>query len=169
MTPDIWQQLAIDPPAWMTDETTVAEHPFQPAERAWPPVLMRDVIYAHPAHVAYVTRDTLVSQVLDFLADGERHVVAVVDDFGELDGIVLASDIQDALNQFGCDAFGVSLTEIMDRTPWTCSITDSPHVVLAAMDSLGRRRAPVISEGRVVGCVAPRDIMGTLNDMGEPI
>ena len=169
MTPDIWQQLAIDPPTWMVDGAPVDGHPFQPAQRAWPPVLMRDVVNAHPAHVANVTGDTIVSQVLDFLADDDRHVVVVVDDNWQLAGIVLARQVQDAINRYGCDAFGFPLTEMMDRAPWTCSLTDSPHVVLAAMEDLGLRRAPVVSEGRVIGCIAPRDIMGTLQDLGEPV
>lgn len=153
----------------MNDNRPIDGHPFQPTERAWPPVMMRDVVAASPAHVATVTALTLVSQVLDFLAEGDRNMVAVTDDYGQLLGVVHAVDVQEALNQFGCDAFAIRVTDIMQADPLICAISDSPHVVLAEMHEQGIRRATVVAKGHVVGSVAPRDIIGTLNDLGEPL
>ncbi len=155
---DIWQQLDIEPPSWMND----GEPAEQPAAAS-----MGDVIAANPARVTMATSVTLVSHILDFLADSDRNMIAVTAANGRLRGVVYQSDVRDALNEFGCDVFAIPLTQIMQRQPWTCAAGDDPRAVLAAMHDQGIRRAPVIADGRVVGSVSPREIIGALHPVAR--
>lgn len=149
MSANVWNQLALEAPEWLTQPAPDAP---QESPRAWPPLLMRDYLAQSPTRALSVDLYTCLGSVIDFLA-AERGNVVVVHDRGNLLGCLFEDWAEDAIREDGMQALDLPVAEIMEAAPWCCDATDSPYVVLTALQSRGLRQAPVLFRGKVVGTV----------------
>lgn len=149
MSVNVWDQLALKAPEWLTPPASkTAPEP----RRAWPPILMRDYLEWSPVRALSVDLYTCLGSVIDFLAAEPGNMVAVVDGDNLL-GCLFEDWAMEAIREDGMQALDLAVADIMEAAPWCCEASDSPYVVIAALEARGLRQAPVMGRGGVAGAV----------------
>jgi CBS domain-containing protein len=94
----------------------------------------------------------------------ERNIGAlpVTDREDRVVGMISERDISHAVARRGAAAAALKVDEFMSRNVATCEGADS---VRSAMTTMSRRRVrhlPVVEEGKLVGVISQRDVLGAL-------
>jgi CBS domain-containing protein len=84
--------------------------------------------------------------------------VVIVDNDGNVIGIVTERDITRKVVAEKRDATHVSLSEIMTSNPDTLAPNDTAHDALDLMRLRGYRHLPVLDDNRLIGMVSVRDL-----------
>ncbi len=130
--------------------------PVQPLKRSWPPILIGDILGGEPFEVMHVEPYAPLHSVMDFLFREDANMIAVKSAV-EL-SILFADDIAEHVSAGGKDALEDAFWMLPLEHNRTCSISDSPCVVLAAMNDLDCDRMAVTDHGRIVGVITRRDL-----------
>jgi arabinose-5-phosphate isomerase len=120
-------------------------------------VRVRDVMVAE-AYPALPT-DADLRRALVPIAE-QRGTVPVVDDLRRVVGVVTAGDLTRAIERYEEGWVGVSVTEVMNRTPLTARTDERGTAIVHRLEERGVMAAPVVDdEGRLVGMVHLHDLM----------
>ena len=138
------------------DDNYHAEESRRDPARPWPPVMMRDFVRAGEALAIDVDDTTTVGYIADFLAQSPSAVAAVFDQDRRLLGIAVDEDVMALIKRDGIKALDYPILEAVQRQRPTCSITDSPYVVLNMKKAENWERIGVAERGHVVGVVSRR-------------
>jgi CBS domain-containing protein len=110
----------------------------------------REVLTAHP--------DQSVREVVAVLARHNIGVLVVVDDRGEITGIVSERDIvRHAARQE--DLFSLPVRQVMTANVITGMSGDDIMAVSHTMMERNFRHLPIVEEGRLVGIISIRDVL----------
>ncbi len=85
--------------------------------------------------------------------------VMVVDERGELAGILSERDIVRAMPEHGPEVFGLTVEQLMTREVVTCGPGDQVHEIMKSMTSGRFRHIPVKDDGRLVGIISIGDVV----------
>ena len=88
----------------------------------------------------------------------------VLDDAGELVGIVTERDLTRKIIAEGKDPSSITLDQIMTRDPQTLAPTDHAGDALEIMRTRKFRHLPVAENGKVVGMVSIRDLFDAVKE-----
>lgn len=100
-----------------------------------------------------------VQSIVDLLAHHRIGAVVVVDDAGNLAGIVSERDIVRAMVGDAGPVLGKTARDIMTAKVRTCSPGDSEAELMQLMTENRIRHLPVVSDGRLAGMVSIGDVV----------
>ena len=110
-------------------------------------------------------RDSNLAEVAKLLWDGDCGALPVVDDEGNVTGIISDRDICFAVATKGRLAAEILASEVASGKPLhTCAPDDDIQHALSAMQQHQVRRIPVInSDGRIAGILSISDVINATN------
>ena len=100
--------------------------------------------------------------IRDAARELKRHrigALVIVDDAGEVQGIVSERDIVNALADLGTECCSRPVEEIMTREVSVCSPEDTSERLMETMTEKRMRHLPVMQEGRLLGIVSIGDVV----------
>jgi len=116
---------------------------------------IRDVMTADPVTLPM---SSTLSEAAKAMRDSNIGDVIVLDDDGQLCGIVTDRDIVVRALAEGRQADATTLGEICSRDPATLSSEDSVSDAVRLMSGKAIRRVPVVDDGKPVGIVSIGDL-----------
>lgn len=126
------------------------------------PQRVRD--YMTPAPMT-VTPDTEIMRAIRLLVDQDLSGFPVVEENGELAGLLTERDIIKVAIQAGYfDEIGGSVASVMSRDVETVHPDDSLMDVAERFAESSHRRFPVMEENRLVGLICRRDVLRALTE-----
>jgi signal transduction histidine kinase len=126
---------------------------------------VKDILGRKGHKVTAVRPETPLAQVAQRLAVERIGTVLVMEQSGDLVGIVSERDLVRHLAAQGDQLFRLSAREIMTRSVVTCDPQFGLAEVLDLMGAHGVRHLPVLEDGRVIGMISVRDLMDHRIDM----
>ncbi len=117
----------------------------------------------HYDPVETVGPNASVREAAEKLAQSNRCVLVI--DQGNLVGIVTERDILFKFMGTGRDPEGTPVTEIMTSRPDTLGPSDKLAFALNKMAIGGFRHIPLLKDGKPLGAISVRDILGYLAEM----
>jgi CBS domain-containing protein len=111
------------------------------------------------ASILSVLPATRISDVIKLLAEKRIGAVLVVDDGGQMEGILSERDIVRMLAERAASTFDMTADQLMTRSP---KVTSPETSVAEAMEMMtdGRfRHLPVMVDGKLVGLVSIGDVV----------
>ncbi|MEX0693947.1 MAG: CBS domain-containing protein [Rhodospirillales bacterium] len=120
-----------------------------------------------PTDVASVTVDDTVLSAARIMRDRKIAALIVVDDAGNLTGIVTERDVVFRLTANGKDAATTSIAEIMTPNPDTLAPGDSASDALELMQTRNYRHLPVVDGNKCIAVVSVRDLFKSVKESLE--
>jgi CBS domain-containing protein len=117
------------------------------------------VISARPAET--------VAAVATRLATNKIGAVVVLDEGGQLAGILSERDIVTALARHGERAISMTADELMTRPVQSCRPEDTIDQVMHVMTKRRIRHLPVLEEGQLIGIVSIGDVVKHRLELSE--
>jgi CBS domain-containing protein len=111
----------------------------------------REVITARP--------DATLAAAARELQQRGIGAVVVLDDKGEVSGILSERDIVHALAKLGPDSLSQPVADVMTRRLHTCKLTDTINDLMALMTAQRIRHLPVVEKGKLCGIVSIGDVV----------
>jgi CBS domain-containing protein len=118
-----------------------------------------DLLRTKGSEVATVPPRVSVTGLLDDLARHNVGALVVVDEAGELVGIVSERDVVRRLNERGAELLTAPVQEIMTTQVVTCEPSDGVDSLAEIMTARRIRHMPVVEGGRLVGIVSIGDVV----------
>ena len=118
-----------------------------------------DLLRHKGSDVATVPPGISVSGLLEDLARHNVGAMVVVDDTGEVVGIVSERDVVRRLHERGAELLRAAVSEIMTTSVVTCEPTEAVDSLASIMTERRVRHMPVVSGGRLVGIVSIGDVV----------
>jgi CBS domain-containing protein len=114
----------------------------------------------HKGHaVVSVNPTTTVADLATVLAERRIGAVVVVDDTGDLRGVVSERDIVTALAGHGAAALDMTAAALMTRDVVTATRHTTVEHAMALMTEGRFRHLPVLDAGRLIGIVSIGDVV----------
>lgn len=120
------------------------------------------VLSSKSKQVATVGAAGAVAAAVAALADRDVGLLVVVDDAGDMRGVVSERDIVRALAGRGAEVLAEPVSAIAVTDVLACRADAHPHDVLIQMYTHNIRHVPVVEDGKVRALVSSRDIIGYL-------
>lgn len=129
---------------------------------------IKNVLQAKGSHVATISPDATLTELVDALAEHGIGAMVVSTDGTTIDGIVSERDVVRALRSDGLPSLRdsrlihldkVSVREIMTSDVRTCQPTTSIDEVMSVITAGRIRHVPVVNDGELVGIVSIGDIV----------
>lgn len=120
-----------------------------------------------PTDVASVKVDDTVLSAARIMRDRKIAALIVVDDAGNLTGIVTERDVVFRLTANGKDAATTSIAEIMTPNPDTLAPGDSASDALELMQTRNYRHLPVVDGNKCIAVVSVRDLFKSVKESLE--
>ena len=111
------------------------------------------------AAVESVLPNSLLSEVASKLSEKKIGCVLVVNDGGDLAGIVSERDIVRVLGNSGAGCLTDDVASIMTSTVVTCGVEDDDNSVLQKMSNGRFRHMPVLQDDKLVGLFSIGDVV----------
>ncbi len=108
---------------------------------------------------ATIKPDQSVHEAVRLMADKRIGALVVVDDAGDIAGIVSERDIVANLANGQAELLAAPVARIMTREVFTCSPSDSTEQLMAQMTRSRIRHLPVKEEGKLTGIVSIGDVV----------
>jgi CBS domain-containing protein len=122
-------------------------------------VRIADLLRHKGSEVATAVPGLSVAGLLEDLARHNVGALVVVDESGELVGIVSERDVVRRLNERGAELLRAPISEIMTTTVVTCEPTEGLDNLAAIMTERRIRHMPVVERGQLVGIVSIGDVV----------
>ncbi len=106
-----------------------------------------------------VPPDITIAKAVDVLKRENIGAVVVVDDDGELCGILSERDIVRAMSEYGPDLFGLNVDALMTSEVATCSPNDRVFEIMKKMTSGRFRHMPALDDGKLAGIISIGDVV----------
>jgi len=103
--------------------------------------------------------DDTIAIAAETLKREQIGAVMVVDERGELAGILSERDIVRAMPEHGPEVFGLPVEKLMTREVVTCGPGDQVHEIMKNMTSGRFRHIPVKDDGKLVGIISIGDVV----------
>ncbi len=103
--------------------------------------------------------DDTIATAAETLKRERIGAVMVVDERGELAGILSERDIVRAMPEHGPEVFALPVEKLMTRKVVTCGPGDQVHEIMKNMTSGRFRHIPVMDEGKLVGIISIGDVI----------
>ena len=116
--------------------------------------------------IVHATPDTLVSAVVEMLADNRIGAVPVVEG-GRVIGIMSERDVVLALRRDGAGVLGWPVERVMTRPAITVDPAITPLAGLSLMTQRRIRHLPVVDGGELVGFISIGDLVKARIDLIE--
>lgn len=111
------------------------------------------IMKRHPSVLAIVGEGEDLQQVAQTLADPDTSAVVVLNDGGELAGIISEQDMVHALAAQGAAFAALKARDVMTRDVVTCTPRETEMTVMARMAERQIRHMPVLDKGRAVAMI----------------
>lgn len=118
-----------------------------------------DLLRTKGSEVATVPPRVSVTGLLEDLARYNVGALVVVDETGQLVGIVSERDVVRRLNERGAELLTAPVEEIMTTQVVTCEPGEGVDNLAAVMTERRIRHMPVVEDGRLVGLVSIGDVV----------
>jgi CBS domain-containing protein len=122
-------------------------------------VRIADLLRHKGNDVATASPGLSVAGLLEDLARHNVGALVVVDEAGELVGIVSERDVVRRLNERGAELLHSPVSEIMTTSVVTCEPTEGVDSLAEIMTERRIRHMPVVDDGRLVGIVSIGDVV----------
>jgi len=122
-------------------------------------MLVKDVLNRKGHQVVTVGPDALVSTAVRALRVNRIGAVVVVDDGGQVVGLLSERDVVTALGLRGRNLVYLAVSDIMCRTVPVCRPDDPIMLVMRTMTEQRTRHVPVVSGGVLTGLVSIGDLV----------
>lgn len=110
-----------------------------------------DIISASP--------DASLLDVSNILGEKRIGAVMVLDESGDVAGIISERDVVRAISREGANALGQPVSVFMTREVVSCTGEDTIQVVMEKMTAGRFRHVPVIERGKLVGLISIGDVV----------
>jgi CBS domain-containing protein len=120
-----------------------------------------------PVNVASVKTDDTALSAAVIMRDRKIAALIVVDDKGDLIGIVTERDMVFRLTAAGKDAATTKISEIMTTNPDTLAPGDSASDALELMQTRKYRHLPVTEGRKCIAIVSVRDLFSSVKESLE--
>jgi CBS domain-containing protein len=122
-------------------------------------MLVADILKAKGATTHSITAKEAVASALSVLCSKRIGALLVLDDAGEIVGILSERDLIRGMNNFGPGVFDKSVGDLMSTPVTTCSPKDPIAAIMGMMTSGRFRHVPVVDDGRLVGIISIGDVV----------
>ena len=117
-------------------------------------------------YVDTARRQTTVGEAAQRLTEKGIGSLVILDDQGNLFGLLSERDIARALSEHGRSSWRVPVGDLLGDRPATCQPEDSLRNVMSVMTRRRARHLPVIEGGALVGIISIGDVVkGQLEDL----
>ena len=120
-----------------------------------------------PVDVASVKAEDMVLDAAKMMRDRKIAALIVVDDAGNLTGIVTERDVVFRLTANGKDPATTAIKEIMTSSPDTLAPGDSASDALELMQTRNYRHLPVVEGSKCIAVVSVRDLFNSVKESLE--
>ena len=115
-------------------------------------ILEKDLLTVHP--------DKYLKDLVQLVKKSKRNVFPVVNEHGELNGIITLDDIRELM--FDEEARNeIQIRSIMHEPPGYISSTESMHAVMNKFEKTGAWNLPVIDDNRYIGFISKSRVFNT--------
>jgi CBS domain-containing protein len=118
-----------------------------------------DILRYKGSRVVAVKADDPVSEAINLLAGHRIGAVLVLDQQGNIAGILSERDLVRALHRHGRGVLDHAVGELMTSPVITCTPRDPVAAIEGMMTANRFRHVPVIEEGRVAGIISIGDVV----------
>jgi CBS domain-containing protein len=118
-----------------------------------------DLLRSKGSRVATVPPRVSVTGLLEDLAKNNVGALVVVDESGELVGIVSERDVVRRLNERGAELLTAPVAEIMTTPVVTCDPSEGVDHLAEIMTERRIRHMPVVENGKLIGIVSIGDVV----------
>lgn len=108
---------------------------------------------------ATVKQDQAVSEAVKVLAEKRIGALVVVDDAGDIAGIVSERDVVANLADGSAELLSAPVSRIMTRDVFTCTPSDTTDQLMAQMTESRIRHLPVKENGKLAGIISIGDVV----------
>ncbi len=108
---------------------------------------------------ATIKQDQTVSEAVRVLSDKNIGALVVVDDAGDIAGIVSERDVVANLANGSAELLAAPVSRIMTRDVFTCSPSDTTEQLMSQMTNSRIRHLPVKENGKLVGIISIGDVV----------
>ncbi len=105
------------------------------------------------------TAKETIQSIAQKLAQHRIGAVVIVDDKGDIAGIVSERDIVRALAEQGAKSMAMPVSGVMSKAVKTCKAGDSEIELMALMTTHRIRHLPVVDGGKLAGMISIGDIV----------
>ena len=118
-----------------------------------------DVLKHKGYSIVTVAREQTIASVVDVLTRNNLGAAPVVDESGQLIGIISERDIIRGLPEYGYELLQLPVDSLMTCEVVTCSLEDSVVGLMEVMTNRRIRHLPVVQNGRLRGIVSIGDVV----------
>jgi CBS domain-containing protein len=120
---------------------------------------LKGILKEKPAAVISVTTETTISDVVDVLAEKRIGAVLVLDEAGEMRGILSERDIVRNLAKHESATLTLLAKDLMTPNPTTASPAATVADAMEIMTDGRFRHLPVVENGKLIGLVSIGDVV----------
>lgn len=104
-----------------------------------------------------VSRGASLRSLVDVIAKSKRNIIPVIDEWQQLDGVIILEDIRDKM--FDTSLYDVmTVKELMRKPQITIEVNEEMSTVMEKFDKANVWNMPVVNQGRYVGFVSKSSI-----------
>ncbi len=119
-------------------------------------ILVKDIMTTNPI---IIKKDATVKRAAELMKEGKVGSLLVLDEYGDMDGIITEMDIVFKTVAEGLNPDEVMIEEIMSAPVHSIKPDKDIKDAAEIMADLGIRRLPVIKEGDLLGLITENDIL----------
>lgn len=126
-------------------------------------MLVKNLLESKPRDVISATPRTTMDDAMDLLIRNNIGCLPVIDEGGDLVGIVSDKDIFKKVHETKGQYHELTVRDIMTTNPVVGLPDDDINYIAGVMKKNWIRHVPIVHEGDVVGLVSLRDILKTIS------
>jgi len=108
---------------------------------------------------ATIRQDQTVSEAVRVLSDRNIGALVVLDEAGDIAGIVSERDVVANLANGSAELLAAPVSRIMTRDVFTCSLSDTTEHLMNQMTNSRIRHLPVKENGKLAGIISIGDVV----------
>ena len=124
-------------------------------------MLVKNLLESKPKEIVSAAPDTSVEDAMDVLIQKNIGCLPVLDDEGELVGIVSDKDIFRKIHETRGEYHALKVVDVMSTNLIVGLPDDDITYIAGIMRKNWIRHVPIVKEGEVIGLVSLRDILKT--------
>ncbi len=124
-------------------------------------MLVKNLLESKPKEIVSAAPDTSVEEAMDVLIQKNIGCLPVLDDEGELVGIVSDKDIFRKIHETRGEYHALKVADVMSTNLIVGLPEDDITYIAGIMRKNWIRHVPIVEEGEVIGLVSLRDILKT--------
>ena len=130
-------------------------------------MLVKNLLESKPKEVVSAAPDTSLEDAMNVLIQNNIGCLPILDDSGELVGIVSDKDIFRKVHETRGQYHSLSVADVMSTNLIVGLPDDDISYIAGIMRKNWIRHVPIVEEGEVVGLVSLRDILKTTSKTTE--